>query len=302
MNAHDVAGRNRRSSASAADPRGLRRAGGFQLYVLAWSLAAGIALHGAAGTLRAQAVWPDAQGERPTVRFEIMRPNFDSDALETLSSAALLAARIPVGERLTLLAEAPFVTARLRTDGDLGGGRETILGNVLLGLEVRRKSAPVYAQVGARIPLAPDDKPVASLVGIFSDLDRWEGYGTDIVPVNAFVGFRKRSENGLLVHVGGGPVMWIPTSGSGDADLLTRTAAQLGYDAGMIGVAGGVTGRALVTESGLDFGERTWFQASVDAWLDLGRLRPGVQFRLPLDDGLTSVVDYAIGVTTEVRL
>lgn len=62
------------------------------------------------------------------------------------------------------------------------------------------------------------------------------------------------------------------------------------------------TGRTSVTDPNGSFEERTLTQIGGAGYLRLGPLRPGVQFRLPLDDRLREVVDGTIGVSLAVAV
>lgn len=62
----------------------------------------------------------------------------------------------------------------------------------------------------------------------------------------------------------------------------------------------GLTGRALLTGDG-GFAERTVHQVGGTVGYDFGSVRPMVELRVPLDEGLREVVPYTIGVGVVIR-
>ena len=100
-----------------------------------------------------------------------------------------------------------------------------------------------------------------------------------------------------------GSTLFVPTEGGGDPELLADYSLQLGYEGERFGFLGGLTGRTWLTTGGYGtFAERTTDQLAVAASVQLGNVRPGVHFRVPLDDGLSEIVNFVVGINVGYRL
>lgn len=261
--------------------------------VLGWGVAS--------SPVTAQTIWAPPAGENPTVMLELARPVLSSEIgnLSTPSGVIFASTRWPVSQRIRVVGEVPFSYGRLTNPG--GGGRvsDAALGNPYAGIEYRFAGSPLFIETGIRAPLTPDDEFVATVVGVTSDLDRWEAFATDIVPVTAMLNYTPQLQSGWVMRLRGGGSNWIPTSG--DYELFGLADAQAGYSGHRFLVLAGGTGRALLTENG-SFGERTFFQLGAGGWYEFGRVRPGMQFRLPVDSDLRDLTDFTFGVSADVRL
>jgi hypothetical protein len=248
----------------------------------------------------AQSIWLPRTSE-PTIAIEGLKPFFDGGGSSFFSTAWFLSGRVRVSNSVVLVGEVPFAFGKLdnefvETDSDAA------IGNIYFGAEFGSRSSPVFFELGARAPLAPDDN-VASVVGTFADLDRWEAFIPNLLPISGMVNYMNVSETGLLLRFRGGPLLWIPTESGGETELLGLLDAQVGYEdpMGKFGVKGGLTSRIVVTESG-SFSDRTSFQGGVNAWFSLGRVRPGVFVLVPLDGELRDIVNVTVGLNAQILL
>ncbi|MGH8004615.1 MAG: hypothetical protein ACRECJ_07830, partial [Limisphaerales bacterium] len=131
----------------------------------------------------------------------------------------------------------------------------------------------------------------------------FEAFDPDYFVINGKAAFRHKSPSGLLSQFRLGPTLFIPTESSVDAELFADYSLQLGYEGERFGFLGGLTGRTLLTTGGFGtFAERTVDQLAVAASVQLGNVRPGVHFRVPLDDFLSEVVNFVIGINLGYRL
>jgi len=245
----------------------------------------------------AQAVWMGGD-QRPSLRLELAKPSVE-DELTFASFVGFLGGRVPVSKGVVLVAELPFANAKYDVEGADG---QFAFGNVLLASEFTFGSSG-YAELGVRLPTAPEssDKGLARELGLLADVERWEAFLRETVPIHLLLGYRNHAATGLLVRVRGGPIVWFPT-GEADTELFGVLDADVGYANQRFGVVGGLSSRILTTESDLDFGERTVFEFGVESWVAFGRLRPGLQLRLPIDEDLSDMVNSVIGVSVEVEL
>ncbi|MDZ7344110.1 MAG: hypothetical protein ONA90_06310, partial [candidate division KSB1 bacterium] len=90
--------------------------------------------------------------------------------------------------------------------------------------------------------------------------------------------------------------------GNGDAtQWYLGYSAQIGYETQPFSASAGLTGRANLSEEGLDYGERSIHQLGFAANAGLGNFRPGIHFRLPLDDDLKESLDFVFGINLGVQ-
>ncbi|MEN8145338.1 MAG: hypothetical protein ABFS14_10350 [Gemmatimonadota bacterium] len=263
---------------------------------------AGLGLIVSSGMLTAQSVW-HAQEDQSTLRLEMMRPTFDDDNFTTFSSAWFATGRMQLTPRSALLVEVPFGYGELSAiEGtSFNPEAQTTFGNIYVGYEQRLGDAPLFFEFGARAPLVDEDQFLACLVGITSDLNRQESFGSDMVPVNALVSYRARFDDGVLLFLRGGPNVWIPIDDRNDAEVIGLAEAQLGYAIDRFGILAGVASRTLLSED-LGFDDRTNFQFGAGVWYEFGQLVPALQVRVPIDEEMRDVLDTVIGFSISVRL
>ena len=178
---------------------------------------------------------------------------------------------------------------------------ETIIGNPYVGLEFRKPGSSVFTEIGGRIPVTPDDKFSASSIGGSADFDRLEAFASDLLAITGKINYHNKNASNLVIRLRGGPTVWIPTD-EGDTELLLDYSAQVGYEGQQVSVIGGLTGRLIVTEEDLDFGERTFHHLGASASLNLGTVSPGIHFRIPIDEDLSDSIDSVLGLNLVFQL
>ncbi len=215
-----------------------------------------------------------------------------------LTSALFASVYIPASENVSIVGELPLA----HFGSDVGNVSETSLGNSYLGLEIRFKDSPVYAEIGLRAPLAPgedDENASAAITGFLNDFsDRLEAF---ILPVTAILNYRYNSPKGFVLRLRGGPSILVATGERDKSEVGLNYGVQAWYAGKQVRVGGGLTGRAILTEEG-NFGERSVHQFGVNADLLLSQVRPGVYFRLPLDKDWSDFVNFVFGLKFDVRL
>lgn len=239
-----------------------------------------IAIDAAAGT-----VWRDLS-DRGGVELDAAFPGFEFDGVS--ASIVSLTGRRRLSEDLVLHADVPYLTA---SDDDVD---VEILGNPYVGLELGKAEMDWTVESGLRLPLIPSDPDREELgalaTGVLTDfLVRPGAFVVDAIPVELTFHYRPRSDVGSHVAVHLGLEVWAPIDERDD----TETAFVFGGDISLIGdplrVNLGATGRIQFDESG-DEGEIE-FEAGIEG--KAGRVRPGLQLRIPVDD-LADLVDYVI--------
>jgi hypothetical protein len=251
-----------------------------------------------------QSIWV-GQGTDRVAALEVLKPDFDAPEANTtlLTSAVFGSVRLVVGEYVVMTAEVPFAHYG---DADFDGDSESAIGNPYLGLAMRiPNTAEFLVEVGIRAPLAPDEKLGATLTGIFTDIYRMEAFVTDVVPIDAAINYRYRSASGLVTRLRSGGALWLAVGERDESEFLLAYSGQVGYESSRLSVLGGLTGRAVVTEGELDFGESTAHEFGGTVAIALGNVYPGAHFRLPLDEtlfGSGDVLDFVFGLNVSVEL
>lgn len=262
-------------------------------------LSAALPLALASRSAEAQSLWLDPRVQQG-VSLELLKPNFDGpDQTALTTSAVFVSFRARAGANLSVVGELPL--ARYAPKSGFFGTSQNTVGNPYLGLETKAAKAPVTFEFGARLPLASDQKDEANPIGVFSDIDRWEAFLPKYAPVTANVTYRYTAPSGFTVKLRAGPSVWINTDNQ-DSEMLAAYSLLLGYQSSAVALSGGLTGRAIITESNMSFGERTLHQLGAAVTVGSGAVRPGVQLRLPLDQDMTDILDYVVTLHVSVVL
>jgi hypothetical protein len=203
---------------------------------------------------------------------------------------------------MMFVGELPYSHGQFDNGGATGG--EGSIGNPYLGIEYAPKPSGLLVELGARVPLASDEKLVPFLVGYFTDVEREEAFWPNQVTVRLGLHYHRAANetSPIAYDVRVTPAGWISTSdGSvGESDMYVGYGAWLRYEGRTSRVGGGLTGRWLATSDGADFGEASVHQLDLAADFLPGSVRPGVMLKLPLDDGLSNAINSVVGVTVTI--
>jgi len=123
--------------------------------------------------------------------------------------------------------------------------------------------------------------------------------------ISGMLNVHQVDQSGFVFRLRGGPSPLINTNKDEFEDgteLFIGYSAQVGYESEAVSVLGGFTGRANLTESNSDFGDRSAHQIGFNTSVGLGKIKPGVHFRLPLDKSLKDALDFVFGLNLGVQL
>ncbi len=233
------------------------------------------------------------------VAIEILRPSVKSYAGEqTLGSVAVfLTARSRSGADGTFVVEVPWASAGYRSSAAVSPSFAqygTALGSPYIGYEGGRDGSRAFAEVGVRLPYLGYGRAEAITVGRLADLERTDAYYAQLFTMSAFANYRVLAPGGLRLRLRAGPVASFAAPGGFSSLQITMAyAAQAGYEASTLVVLAGVSGRAVATAGDL---HTSGAQAVTSVSLRLGRFRPGVSLRLPLDRARRELVGATIGL------
>jgi len=231
---------------------------------------------------------------------EFLKYDFHGDANSgffTMTAFATL--RYKVQPALALVVEVPYA----RYDPKSYGDPESTVGDLYLGLEQRSGRDGPSFEFGVRLPTTSEDKVDAAVLGILSDVNRWEAFLPKTFAVVPGVNYRYLGPNDVGIRVRAAASMDVPTGdNNGDTEIYGLYAIQFVYmGAGAEGSVG-LSGRIWVTEGDLDIGQRTVHQ--LDAAVNLAgmKVRPGAHLRIPLDEDFGDLIDATFGVQLMVVL
>jgi hypothetical protein len=238
----------------------------------------------AAAPLSAQTVGLRLPG-RFGLGIEALRPNIaGSDAFG--GAALFMSGHSRILSNVALQVEVPFAFA------DHNSQAGNLFGNPYAGLQLRMGWWTI--DVGGRWPLVSQEKFEDATVvwgfGRIADEERFEAFFVDAAAISA-VARLEQSNAGLAVAVFGGPLYLISAQdssavGSSDNNLLVIYGGEMSYSEAGIRAGARITGRLLATESDRTFSDRTLHQLAAFAGLGQGPIRPTLEFRYRLDDGL----------------
>lgn len=256
-------------------------------------------------SLKAQSIWL-SNNDGKSISLEGFKPIYDEEGYSFSTGTFSLGFRFPIGKSL-LVAELPYVHAAYKFESPYFNMSlsESGIGNPYIGLQQRVSNSSTFGEVGLRIPLASEDKWLANMIGIYTDLDCQEAFVPHWLPITAMLNYWKKSDSGLIFRLRGGPLLWINTEKSefdDSMELLMKYSAQIGYESGQVRLLGGLIGRMIVTEGDLNISERTAHQLGFSASVGFGNIRPGILILLPLEEEIKEVINYTLGVNLEVTL
>jgi len=248
----------------------------------------------------AQSYWHD-ETARSAIRLDLIKPIPKADEVQFLSGALFLSGSARVGPALRFEADLPI--ARSGFDAVSGASESAVrAGNPYIGLTYRKEGKPIGLQFGVRLPIASDPSTIAgelaNEMGGVADFDRFEAFLPKVLTAKAAVEVRHVAPSGFLLGAKLGPTLLVDTrSGSTESqELYADYGVRAGYEGGGVTATVGFTGRALVTEDDLSFGERTVHQIGGALEVGRGRLRPSALIRIPLDDSFREETGVIVGL------
>ncbi|MCI0330807.1 MAG: hypothetical protein L0196_07635 [candidate division Zixibacteria bacterium] len=260
-----------------------------------------------------QSIWIDKSVDK-AIWLEIQKPDFSKEfdpfVNSTFSTSAIfLSARWRLTSSVLLRAEIPFVSADVGDRRRIGetadtiydvGSSENQFGNPLVGIEVGGPDAPTAGEIGVRIPIVDDEHSFSSLIGTYTDFDRFEAFVPKVVVLTAMAKIQYKGPTGLLLRLRVGPAFFIPIERAPEHELFGDYSLQAGYQFDRVTLLGGFSGRGLLSESNV--GNRFVDQFGLAAGYRAGNFIPGVHLRFPLDVELNDFVDFVFGVNVGYRL
>jgi hypothetical protein len=256
---------------------------------------AGLAALLLASTLTGQSLWVFPEGAR-VLFVEYLHPDLDFADDRPLTGVAFLGGRFALTDRVALQLELPVVHLDVAAGPGLGASA-TRVGNPYVGGRFRFSQSAVWIDAGVRIPIGED----TGLLGLVADIDRWDAWAYEVLPMKVLVGRRWVYPSGAFAEVRGGPVVFVDIGDAGGTDGLLNASVLTGLDRPGFLLAAGVSGMGVLTGGG-SFEERTLLQAGVVGEARLGRMRPGALLVFPVDADLRQSIEMVLGLRLGVVL
>ncbi|HEU4764202.1 MAG TPA: hypothetical protein VFT93_00970 [Candidatus Eisenbacteria bacterium] len=251
-------------------------------------LIAGVLLTMLASSAGAQSIWIPRDRDR-SVTLAAAKPSLDYVDEKTFSPVLTLTSRQPLGTRMSWVVEIPYAHLSVSEQFfvPLTWKEGSAIGNPYLGLEAHAASGPLFAELGARVPLMDENEPGVANLGRGSDVRMLEAFDPNEVSIVPAINLRETTETHIAYRFRLSPTVTIPTQkgldqNSPGTDLWMVYSWQIAYEGRVARVGSGLSGRLLLTEDFGNLGERTVNQLEFHADLGSGAFRPGLDVRVPL--------------------
>lgn len=244
-----------------------------------------------AGPAQAQSIW-QSPGQPSRFGLEILTAELEDEAdLDFPSSTVTFSVHQRLTDNIIGVFEIPVATLNTEfVDTD------SKVGNPYFGIEtVLAEPRGTFLEAGFRPDLGDHDLLNGGVMGLLTHQDQWEGFldvTTFTAAVNGVFGL-EGSPNSVRVRVG--PLVWMPEDG-GDPEIWGQASVQARVEGAGGHFLGGVASRFILTE---DTGQDTFFELGLQGAVHSGPFRPGLQFKLPLNDDILGVVSFVWGFQVE---
>lgn len=208
--------------------------------------------------------------------------------------------KLKTTEKFYLIAELPIVhgsTDYMHYDNK----SETAIGNPFIGFQVFTKIKGLSFISGVRLPAADKEKSIAYFPSYYSDLEKFTAFFSEVVGINILSSYEFDISNRFFGSLSFGPSLMIPKKNEyNDTELYANYSFALGFNNELFKISSGITGIMIISESDLNFDERTLHHFVLSGAVNLGKLLPGITARIPMDE--FSVQGFILGLSLGLRL
>ena len=238
-------------------------------------------------TARAQALWPRPLAGAGEIGLEWVRPTFDNDeSFGGTRGVWVIDARVKVAPRVNAIAALPRLT----------DGENATPGNILLGVEFTDSTGRPEFTLGLRHGSTSTTSPTPFYVGALGDYDRLEQAIPEGWILNTVGHVRPWSapDGGFAELRFGVTGVFMNEEGVRSTSMLLDYGIRIGAEKESFGFGLGVTGRWPLTGTTGGSVASAVHQVFGDATYLKGIVQPTVGVRLPFDEDLGTVLDYAL--------
>lgn len=260
-----------------------------------------------ASSLSAQPIWTGPPEHTDQISVEWLKPVFEEgEGTSFWTSSVMLSGKATLSDRLMVVGELPMSHVQTQVVDVVGGERtfsSTTVGNPYLGIELRGTTMPFVLELGVHLPAVEDPELTTVAIGALTDLNRIGAYVVDQVPIQLIGNYYydPRSSD-FSIRLRGGPETYFPAGGNASGSMILTYGAQGWYRTDILDAGLGFTGRWGVTQPNAGFRESSLHQVSAVLQKTIGRVRPGVLARIPLETEFRNAMSAVVGVTMTVSL
>jgi len=216
----------------------------------------------------------------------VLRPDFKSGDYTPLTSATFIQIKESVEGPVAFHLTVPLTY--VRTDTKTGEEWEFRPANPSIGLSWTSSQRPAELGFSLQVPILPND--ARGRVMRAADISRLEAFVPDLweFSVHSVVGSDLdyvQAESGLS--------LWLPLHDA--VELVANYSLTARAPLGIVVAGAQVRGRAALSDERLLFGERTIHEAGALLEFYIGKVRPGIVVRAPIQG--RKVVNWVSGIT-----
>ncbi|MEM7107799.1 MAG: hypothetical protein AAF519_06210 [Bacteroidota bacterium] len=234
-----------------------------------------------------------------SVNLQWLRPSIPGGNLDLAfgTSRNSVTCRFTVGSNNSLIIEVPFAYLGIKSFDD----SEIALGNIYLGTELFFENEKVFTEFGIALPTASENP--ASAIGFVSDFDRPQTFATDATTIKIRLNYAQLEAKGFIYRFRLGPDYFIISDEFRDgSELFLNYAAQLGFRAANIYGLTGVSAFTILSESELSGAARSQYAFNAILAFSKSRVKPGIVFKVPLDNDFEGLVDNVLGLFLNLQI
>ena len=250
-------------------------------------------------TAGAQALWPRPLAGGGEIGLEWVRPTFDGEeGIGFTRGVWVLDGRAKVGQRLNLIVAFPYLNAPSESGGDGAAG------NAMFGVEFTDTlGRPEFTLGLRRGGLSPSAGTY--YVGVLGDYDRLEQAASDGWILNTVGHVRPWSapDGGFAeLRFGVTGIFGVNDGGGTTTSMLLDYGIRIGSEKEKFGFGAGITGRWPITGTYGGSVASAVHQVFADASYLKGIVHPTVGIRLPFDEDLGELLNYALTFGVKVAI
>lgn len=254
-----------------------------------------------------QPIWngPATKGDRISTEWlkPLLRTPYEG---HLLTSSLFLSGQKRLSDWVTLTGDIPMSYVRISGSDRFGrplSVSSSSIGNPYIGFTLWGSGTPVFLDVGLRVPLADERKGIPAGLGSLVDLNRLGAYAVNHVPLRVVGNYRMSvPASNVTVRFRGGPETYFPAGGNTSGEMILIYGVQAWYRAARLRFSLGLTGRSGRTQRNRGFRESSLHQASALLGGRVGRFRPAMLVRVPLETPIRDIFQAAVGIRIGVSI
>jgi len=251
----------------------------------------------------AQSIWMPREGKHVNM-LEFLHPSEDHIDSDTFTGGFFLSGRTAISPSLTFVDQVPFAhhsAVRTYYDGTINGFvtadvRESMVGNIYLGIEGTPRTSRIFGEGGVRLPLASIEKPFAAGAGALADVRRAQAFFPKTISLESAVNFWSGPDTELHYRLRISPVIEFDRE-EATSRLTANYSGQIGYHGSALRLGTAISGRVAITNSYGPLTSRSLNQIEFHSDFLAGPLRPGIELKIPfgrLSQGVGTVMGASL--------